>query len=103
MSDKIRMSYPEMGACAKSVATSADEARTILSNIEKEVQHLEEAWQGMAKSSFKSSYASCRKDFLRVPIILQNVGKTLTDVAETMKQAEVDAQQAINQSMNLSQ
>jgi len=92
----INLNYQQMRAVANDIRAQAEQAHNVIASLQRGVNRLMPTWEGASQVAFQSAYQICQKDLDRVPLMLEQISQTLTQIAAQIEQAEQQVQTSIH-------
>lgn len=88
----IQLSYIEMRAVARDIQSQAEQARSVITSLQKSVSRLLPTWAGASKAAFETAYVPAKQNLDEAPVLLDQVSLALFKTADIIEQAEHEAQ-----------
>ena len=91
----IKLNYEQLRAVAAEVRQRAAESQSAMTIVQREVTALRALWAGAARGAFDQAFAQFEKEVRHVPNLLIQVAQALTETAQIVQQAELQAKNGI--------
>lgn len=90
MSNLIQVTPDELRAKGSSFISSSERIKVIVKNLDSLKNEMMEIWKGSASSAFMNQYSDLRPSMDKFTQLINDIGRQIQDVANTVEQTDRD-------------